>query len=176
MFLVVALYLDIWKQFIRDKTMWKGLGVVPILLFANMFLGIYYNLSIWYKLSRNTRAGMYITFIGAAITLVVNFVFIPSHSYWASAWATFLCYGTMMVVSFIWGQKNYKVPYAWKKLVAYMVIVALLYFIHHGLTRVWHSQVFSLALATLLTGAYTLFILRVERKEFRRLPVIGKYL
>ena len=176
MFLVVALYLDIWKQFIRDKKMWDGLGVVPILLFANMFLGIYYNLSIWYKLSRNTRAGMYITIIGAAITLIVNFIFIPTYSYRASAWATFLCYGTMMVISFIWGQKIYRVPYAWKKLVAYMVIVALLYFIHHGLTRVWHSQVFSLILATLLTGAYALFILRVERKEFRRIPVIGKYL
>lgn len=176
MFLVVALYLDIWKQFIRDETMWKGLGVVPILLFANMFLGIYYNLSIWYKLSRNTRAGAYITLIGAAITLVINYVFIPRFSYWASAWATFFCYGTMMVISFNWGQKAYRVPYAWKKLVAYMVIVALLFFIHYGLTRMWSNQAFSLILATLLTGAYTLFILRVERKEFRRLPVVGKYL
>lgn len=176
MFLVVALYLDIWKQFIRDKSMWEGLGVVPILLFANMFLGIYYNLSIWYKLSRNTRAGMYITFIGAAITLVINYTFIPRYGYWASAWATFFCYGSMMVFSFSWGQKSYRVPYAWKKLVAYMVIVALLYFIHLGLTHAWQNQAFSLTLATLLTGAYTLFILRVERREFRRLPVIGKYL
>jgi O-antigen/teichoic acid export membrane protein len=176
MFLVVALYLDIWKEFIRDKSMWKGLGVVPILLFANMFLGIYYNLSIWYKLSRNTRAGAYITLIGAAITLVINYVFIPWFGYWASAWATFLCYGTMMVISFNWGQKAYRVPYAWKKLVAYMVIVALLYFFHFGLTRIWPNKAFSLLLATILTGAYTLFILRVERKEFRRLPVVGKYL
>jgi len=176
MFLVVALYLDIWKQFIRDKSMWDGLGVVPILLFANMFLGIYYNLSIWYKLSRNTRAGAYITLIGAGITLVINYVFIPRFSYWASAWATFLCYGSMMVISYIWGQKAYRVPYAWKKLVAYMVIVALLYFVHHGLTRIWPHRVFSFILATLLTGGYALFILRVERKEFRRLPVIGKFL
>jgi len=176
MFLVVALYLDIWKQFIRDKSMWKGLGVVPILLFANMFLGIYYNLSIWYKLTRNTRAGAYITLIGAAITLVINYIFIPRFSYLASAWATFFCYGTMMVISFTWGQKAYRVPYAWKKLVAYMVIVALLFFIHYGITRLWGNQVFSFILATLLTGAYTYFILRVERKEFRRLPVVGKYL
>jgi O-antigen/teichoic acid export membrane protein len=176
MFLVVALYLNIWKHFIRDQKMWDGLDVVPILLFANMFLGIYYNLSIWYKLSRNTRAGAYITFIGAAITLVINYVFIPRFSYRASAWATFFCYGSMMVISFIWGQKAYRVPYAWKKLLAYMVIVTLLYFIHHGLTRLWRNEVFSLALATLLTGGYTLFILRVERKEFRRLPVVGKYL
>jgi O-antigen/teichoic acid export membrane protein len=176
MFLVVALYIDIWKHFIRDKKMWEGLGVVPILLFANMFLGIYYNLSIWYKLSRNTRAGAYITFIGAGITLIINYFFIPAYWYWASAWATFFCYGSMMVISFIWGQKAYRVPYAWKKLVAYMVIVALLYFTHRGLTRLWHNEAFSLVLATLLTGAYVLFILRIERKEFQRLPLIGKYL
>lgn len=176
MFLFVALYIDIWKQFIQDKTMWKGLGVVPILLFANMFLGIYYNLSIWYKLSRNTRAGAYITLIGAAITLVVNFVFIPYFSFWASAWATFLCYGSMMVISFVWGQKAYRVPYAWKKLVAYMVIVAVLYFIHLGLTHFWPGKIFSLVAATLLSGAYAAFILRIERREFRRLPLIGKYL
>jgi O-antigen/teichoic acid export membrane protein len=176
MFLVVALYLDIWKQFIRDKKMWDGLDVVPILLFANMFLGIYYNLSIWYKLSLNTRAGAYITLIGAAITLLINYAFIPRFSYRASAWATFFCYGSMMVISFVWGQRSYRVPYAWKKLVAYMVIVAVLYFIHHGLTRIWHGQAISLILGTLLTGGYTLFILRVERKEFRRLPLVGKYL
>jgi O-antigen/teichoic acid export membrane protein len=177
MFLFVALYLDIWKQlFIRDKSMWEGVTVVPILLFANMFLGIYYNLSIWYKLSRNTRAGAYITLIGAGITLVINYVFIPRFSYWASAWATCICYGSMMVISYLWGQKVYRVPYAWKKLVAYMVIVAVIYFVHYGLTHIWHHRGFSFILATLLTGAYALFILRIERKEFRRLPVLGKYL
>jgi O-antigen/teichoic acid export membrane protein len=175
MFLFVALYLDVWKQFIRDPRMWEGLKVVPILLFANMFLGIYYNLSIWYKLSRNTLAGAYITLIGAAITLIINYVFIPSFSYMASAWATFLCYGSMMVISFVWGQRVYRVPYAWKKLVAFMVIAALLYFLHHGLTRIWHDTIFSLGLATLLTGGYTYFITRVERKEFQRLPYVGKW-
>ena len=176
MFLFVALYLDIWKNFIRDKTMWQGLGVVPILLFANMFLGIYYNLSIWYKLTKNTRAGAVITLIGAAITLVINYFFIPRFSFWASAWATFLCYGSMMVMSYVWGQRSYRVPYAWKKLVAYMVIVALLYFVHLFLTHLWHNQLFSLALATTLSALYAFFILRVERREFQRLPVIGKYL
>jgi hypothetical protein len=68
------------------------------------------------------------------------------------------------------------VPYAHKKLVAYMVIVAILYFIHLFLTGIWTNRTFSLSLATLLSGMYTLFVLRVERKEFRRLPVIGKYL
>lgn len=176
MFLVVALYLDIWKHFIQNKKMWEGLKVVPILLFANMFLGIYYNLSIWYKLSHRTSAGAYITFIGVGITLLINYLFIPHYSYLACAWATFLCYGSMMVVSFVWGQKHYRIPYAWKKLVAYMVIVALLYFLHRGLTGWWSRTWFSYTLATVLLAAYSAFIIRIERKEFRKLPVIGKYI
>jgi O-antigen/teichoic acid export membrane protein len=175
MFLVVALYLDIWKQFIRDETMWEGLKVVPVLLFANMFLGIYYNLSIWYRLSHKTTPGAYITLIGASITLIINFLFIPHFSYMACAWATFACYGSMMVISFIWGQKEYRIPYAWRKLVAYMVIVALLYFIHHGATKWWPNTWFNYLLATLFLAGYSLFILRIERKEFQKLPVIGKY-
>lgn len=175
-FLFVMMYLDVLKYFIQDKSMWVGLKVVPILLFANMFLGIYYNLSIWYKLSSNTRSGAYITLIGAAITLIVNYFFIPHFGYMASAWATFLCYGSMMVISYVWGQRVYPVPYAWKKLVAYMVIVALLYFIFIGLTGLWPNRAFSLCLGTFFLAAYGLFILRVERREFRRLPVIGRFL
>jgi O-antigen/teichoic acid export membrane protein len=176
MFLFVTLYIDIWKYFITDHTMWVGLKVVPILLFANIFLGIYYNLSIWYKLSTNTRAGAYITLIGAGITLFINFVFIPRYGYMASAWATFICYGSMMVISFVWGQKVYRVPYAWKKLTAYLVIVALIYFLHHFIVGLWPNRVFSLALGTVFIGGYALFVLRVERKEFQRLPYIGKFL
>jgi O-antigen/teichoic acid export membrane protein len=176
MFLFVSLYMDIWKYFIQDPKMWEGLKVVPILLLANMFLGIYYNLSIWYRLSKKTVPGAYITLIGAGITLIINYLFIPSFSYMASAWATFLCYGSMMVISFVWGQKVYRIPYAWKKLLAYMVIATLVYFLHHFVTRLWPNRIFSVGLATLLTGGYALFILKIERKEFQRLPYIGKFL
>ncbi|HEY4108428.1 oligosaccharide flippase family protein [Puia sp.] len=175
-FLFVMMYIDVLKYFIQDPSMWVGLKVVPILLFANMFLGIYYNLSIWYKLSTSTRSGAYITLIGAAITLIVNYVFIPRFGFMASAWATFLCYASMMVISYVWGQKVYPVPYARKKLIAYMVIVALLYFVYVGLTGFWDNLVYHLTVGTILMAGYTVFILRVERKEFRRLPVIGKYL
>lgn len=170
MFLVVALYLDVWKiLFIRDEKMWAGLRVVPILLFANMFLGIYYNLSIWYRLSRKTTAGAYITLIGAGITIFVNFIFIPYFSYMACAWATFLCYGTMMVISYLWGQKSYPVPYAWKKLLAYMAIVVILYFIHIAIIGIWHSTVLNYTVATFFLAAFGLFIYRVETKEFDNL-------
>ena len=167
MFLVVALYLDVWKTlFIRDPKMWEGLKVVPILLFANMFLGIYYNLSIWYRLTKKTTSGAYITLIGAGITLAVNWLFIPHFSYMACAWATFLCYGTMMVISYIWGQKAYPVPYAWKKLVTYMVIVVLLYFIHRGIIQLWQNTLVNYTMASLLLLLFSLFIFMVEKKEF----------
>jgi O-antigen/teichoic acid export membrane protein len=175
-FLFVMVYLDVLKFFVQDPSMYVGLRVVPILLFANIFLGIYYNLSIWYKISTSTRPGAYITLIGAGITLVVNYVFIPSFGFMASAWATFLCYLSMMVISFVWGQKVYPVPYAWKKLLAYMVIVELLYLVYFGIATLWGNIVFHLVVGTVLLAAYALFILRVERKEFRRLPVIGKFL
>jgi O-antigen/teichoic acid export membrane protein len=175
-FLFVLMYIDVLKYFIQDPSMWVGLKVVPILLFANMFLGIYYNLSIWYKLSPNPRSGAYITLIGAAITLVVNYVFIPAFGFMASAWATFLCYGSMMVLSYIWGRRVYPVPYATKKLVAYMVIVTLEYFLFVGLRAVTDNLVVRLAAGTVLLGLFVVFILRVERREFRRLPVIGRYL
>ena len=175
MFLFVALYLDVWKVlFIQDEKMWAGLKVVPILLLANMFLGIYINLSIWYRLTRKTTAGAYITLIGAGITIAVNFIFIPYFSYMACAWATFLCYGTMMVISYVWGQKSYPVPYARKKLLAYMAIVVILYFIHQGIIRVWQGIVLNYTVATLFLVLFALFIYRIERKEFDNLLRMGR--
>jgi O-antigen/teichoic acid export membrane protein len=173
MFLLVSLYLDIWKYFIQDKKMWAGLKVVPILLLANMFLGIYINLSIWYRLTRKTTAGAYITLIGAGITIAVNFIFIPYFSYMACAWATFLCYGTMMVISYVWGQKSYPVPYAWKKLLSYMVIVVIFYFIHHAITGIWHNSALNYTVATCFLLLFGLFIYRIERKEFDNLFSTG---
>ena len=174
MFLVVALYLPVWKYFIASKH-WEGLKVVPVLLLANMFLGIYYNLSIWYKLGNKTSAGAYITLTGAAITIVINYFFIPYFSYIACAWATFFCYGSMMVFSFVWGQKEYKVPYAWKKLAAYMIIAVLLFFIHKGIISFTDKKIITLSVATLLLFIYIWFIAQVEKKELVKLPFVGKY-
>lgn len=180
MFLVVALYIDIWKYFLSTdpaklKIYWTGLKVVPILLLANMFLGIYYNLSIWYKLTHKTIAGAYITLVGAGLTLLINFIFIPYFGYMACAWATFLCYFSMMVISFIWGQKDYKIPYAWKKLCAYIIIVVVLFLIHEAFTHFFSGNIANFVSATLLLMLYVWFVLNVERKEFQRLPVVGKY-
>ena len=175
MFLVVALYLNIWKYFIQNRSFWSGLKVVPVLLLANMFLGIYYNLSIWYKLTNKTMYGAWITIAGAIITIVINYLFIPYFSYMACAWATFFSYGTMMVISFYWGQKHYRIPYAWKKLVAYMVIVVLIYFLHRGLVALNDNRYFDFISASILVFIYCWFLATIEKKELPKLPFIGKY-
>lgn len=174
MFLVVVLFLDIWKYFV-GRAYWSGLKVVPILLLANMFLGIYYNLSIWYKLSNKTMAGAWITVVGAAITLAINYTLIPRFSYMACAWATFSCYGSMMVLSYIWGQKHYRVPYAWKKLVAYLVISVVLYGVYELFNRFGFGTWTNRGFALILLALFSLMILNVERKEFQRLPYIGRF-
>ncbi len=174
MFLVVSLFMPLWKHFIGPKY-WAGLSVVPILLLANMFLGIYYNLSIWYKLSNKTLSGAYITLIGATITILLNYFFIPGYSYVACAWTTFFCYGSMMIISFLWGQKEYRIPYAWKKLVAYLVIIVLIYFIHQGIVALSNNIYLNVGSAIVLILLYCWFLGKIEKKELPKLPFIGKY-
>jgi O-antigen/teichoic acid export membrane protein len=175
MFLAVSLFIPLWRYFIDDKH-WEGLGVVPILLLANIFLGIYYNLSIWYKLGNKTKAGAYITLMGAGITFIINWLFIPRYGFIACAWATFFCYGSMMLISYSWGQKEYRIPYATKKLVAYMVIVVLLFFIHKAITTFLPNIYFHIALGLLFLFLYSAFILLIEKKELQKLPVVGRFI
>ncbi len=169
MFLGVVLYLDIWKEFIRNPDMYVGLRVVPILLMANMFLGVYYNLSIWYKLSNNTMAGAWITLLGAVITIAINYIAIPHFGYMASAWATFFCYGTMMIVSYKWGQKVYPIPYATKKLIAYFMISLMLFGINNLLRMISNNQPFNYLFATILLLLFIAFVARIEKKELKSL-------
>ncbi len=176
MFLFVMLYIDVLKYFIQNPIMHRGLGVVPVLLLANIFLGIYYNLSIWYKLGHKTSAGAYITLIGAAITIAVNYFFIPRFSFMACAWATFFCYGSMMVVSYVWGQKVFRVPYAWARLSGYIILALAFYFIHVLVLGYSDALSFNITTATTLMIIYLFLMCRFEKKEFARLPVIGKYL
>jgi O-antigen/teichoic acid export membrane protein len=169
MFLAVVLYLDVWKLFIRNPLMYEGLKVVPILLIANMFLGVYYNLSIWYKLSNKTMAGAWITLIGAVITIAINYFGIPHFSYMASAWATFTCYGAMMVISYKWGQKVYRIPYATKKLIAYFIIALIIYGINSLVHFISKNNAFNYLFASILLFIYIWFITLVEKKELKKI-------
>jgi O-antigen/teichoic acid export membrane protein len=173
-FLGVALYLPIWKYFI-GKDYRVGLGIVPILLMANIFLGIYYNLTVWYKLTNKNIYGAWITIFGSFISVVLNYIFIPSYGLVACAWSTLIVYAVMMLLSYYYGQKYYPIPYAWKKLVAYLSIVLIIFFIHKGITTLLPNVIFSCILATILIAAYCWFLTLVEQKEFSKLPVVGKY-
>ncbi len=128
-FLLVTLNIDIFKYFIQNETYWVGLQVVPILLMANIFLGIYYNQSIWFKLSGKTKFGAYIALFGASITVLINILYIPKFGYMACAWATLIVYFTQMVISYILGQRHYPIPYNLKKFIFYISLALALFFL-----------------------------------------------
>jgi O-antigen/teichoic acid export membrane protein len=120
-FLGIVVFLDIFKHFINPNY-WVALEIVPIVLLANLFFGIYHNLSIWYKLTDKTRYGMYFSIFGAIITLVFNLLLLPVIGYMAAAWATLVAYSAMMLVSFIFGRKHYPIPYQIKRTLTYLFI------------------------------------------------------
>lgn len=125
--------IEILKSFIsRDKAhlgeYWVGLPAVPYLLLGYVCLGIYMNLSVWYRLSDQTRFGLYIALTGAVITILLNFVLIPRYSYMGSAWVSMIAYATMMVISYVLGQKYYPIPYNLKRILVYLFISTIIAF------------------------------------------------
>ncbi|MBP2283669.1 O-antigen/teichoic acid export membrane protein [Flavobacterium sp. CG_23.5] len=166
--LSVIVFADIFKQFmIRDSSYWEAMKVVPLIILANFFLGIYTNLSVWYKLIDKTYIGAYISIVGAIVTLVLNYLLIPTMSYMGSAIATIAAYGSMMLISYYLGNKYYPIPYDAKKIGGYLalsigfsavsfygfrenyyvgisLLLAFLYFIYYNeketLTRILNSK------------------------------------
>jgi O-antigen/teichoic acid export membrane protein len=133
MFMGVSLNLDILGDlFLKQAVFREGMYVVPVLLIANVFLGIYYNLAVWFKVSKTktgkfrTHYGLYIAFIGASITLLANFALIPVLGYLGSALATLLSYFAMVLSSYLWGQKYYPIPYNVKAISAYFMLAIAL--------------------------------------------------
>lgn len=133
-FLGVSLNIDIIKHFIPNQNYWEGLKIVPILLLANVFLGIYINQSIWYKLSGQTRFGAYIAIVGALFTIGLNLAFIPTYGYIACAWVTLIVYGGQMVASYLLGQKHYPIPYNLRKFGLYSVTALLIFLLFQLVT------------------------------------------
>ena len=127
-FLGVMIYYDLVQQFIGEEFHdARGLIIVPVLLLANLFLGIYYNLAVWFKLTEKTKFGAYLAIFGAVITLALNFALIPVLGFEGSAWATLVCYFTMAVVSYFLGRKHYPIPYDLKRIGAYLSLMLLLF-------------------------------------------------
>jgi len=122
-FLGVMVFIDpLKKLLVRDAAFWEALDVVPIILLASFCLGIYHNLSVWYKVTDRTRFGAYISSVGAIITLAINISLIPKIGYMASAWATLAAYGSMMILSYYFGKKYYPIPYNMRKIVFYLSV------------------------------------------------------
>lgn len=131
-FLMVTLFIDFFKYFIGEEFR-AGLEVVPILLLANLCLGIYVNLSIWYKLTDRTVMGAFVSLAGAGLTIVLNIWWIPTLGYVGSAWATLACYGAMVIVSYLLGRKYYPVAYDVKRVIGYTGLGIALYLAHDQL-------------------------------------------
>lgn len=124
--LVVVVYADILKAiFIPNPDYWEAMDIVPIIILASFFLGIYHNLSVWYKVTDRTKFGAYISTIGAILTIVINLVFIPHYGYMASAVATLVAYGAMMLMSLFFGRMYYPIPYNFRKIIFYLILSIL---------------------------------------------------
>ncbi|NER13215.1 oligosaccharide flippase family protein [Leptobacterium flavescens] len=124
--LSVVVFADVLKPIIiRSEEYWEAMSIVPLILLANLCLGIYHNLSVWYKVTDQTKYGAYISVFGALITLALNFILIPIIGYMGAAIATLAAYGSMMLLSFYLGQRKYPIPYNLKKTGGFLVLSIL---------------------------------------------------
>ena len=172
-FLAVIGYMDILRYVIRDRSYWPGLRVVPIVMAAEIMMGIYFNLSFWYKLIDKTIYGAWFSGAGCLVLVVVNVVFVPRYSYMACAWGGVAGYGTAMLLSYFVGQKKYPIDYPVKEMMAYVVLTAVLTAGMTAANRLLPMGA-SLAVNTLLI---LVFVAYLVKRDFplSGLPVIGKY-
>ena len=165
-FLGMVLYIDLIK-FIIDKQYHIGLKVVPIILLANLFFGIYFALSMWYKLTDKTRYGAYMALTGAAITIGLNFLLVPLMGYMGSAIAVLACFTTMMIISYYFGQKFYAIPYNVKRIGTYFLIAGVLFVFSRFSTDL--SAFPKYTLHTLYVFLFLVFIFMLEKRELMTL-------
>ena len=171
-FLLVVGYMDILKYIVRNQDYWVGLKVVPIVMAAEIMMGVYFNLSFWYKVIDKTIWGAIFSGIGCAVLLVVNIIFVPRYGYMACAWGGFAGYGVAMLASYFVGQKYYPLNYPMKDISLYVVLAFILY----GFMRAaddW-APILSMAFNTLLILVFAGVIIKRDL-PLGSLPVIGKY-
>lgn len=161
-FLGMTLFIDVIKIVI-DASYHEGLKVVPIILMANLFLGVYFTLSLWYKLTDKTIYGAYIASGGAVLTLVLNSLLIPVIGYMGSAIALLICFSGMTVVSYILGQKHFPVNYNLKRMGVYFVVAVALFFLFNGFE--YHSVLLKYTIAVLLFCSFCVLVFFKEKRE-----------
>ena len=172
-FLVVIAYIDILRFIIPNESYWPGLRVVPIVMAAEIMMGVYFNLSFWYKLIDKTIYGAWFSAAGCLVLVVVNVLFVPKYSYMACAWGGVAGYGTAMVLSYLVGQRKYPINYPLKSIGVYVAITALFYFLMN-LANDNLPEWAALAVNTALVVAFIGHIVYHDL-PMKSLPVVGKY-
>lgn len=164
--LFVVVFADVLKVIlVPNNEYWRAMKVVPLIILANFFLGIYTSLSVWYKLIDKTKIGAYISAIGALITLILNYILIPKYSYMGSAIATLAAYGSMMAISYYYGNKYYPIPYDNKKIFGYLFVSIFLSGISFYVPIFRESLLFGIVAIIL----FSYFVFRNEKETLLRL-------
>lgn len=171
-FLGMVFYMDVFKFLIRHDY-WAGLRVIPIVLFSYIFQGVFFNLSLWYKLTDKTMYGAWFSVVGTVITVLINVIFVPVFSYMASAWAAFACYFVMMVVSYYFGQKNMPIQYDMKSIGLYTGVALILYAM--SLLIETPHPVINMLLKTVLLFIF-LFLLVKRDFPLKKIPVLKRFI
>ena len=170
-FLGVMFFLPVLKHFV-SPAYWSGLDVVPVMMMAELFFGIFFNLSLWYKLTDRTRWGMYFSLIGFALMLALNLWFVPAigipSGYMGSAWAAFISYFVIMVLSWFVGRHYYPLPYPLARMGRYLVFAAVLYAIGEYAVNIDSHPLVAYTLRTVLLVLYIAGVARAEGLISRR--------
>jgi O-antigen/teichoic acid export membrane protein len=163
-FLGMMLYIDILKHLIEVQYH-VGLKVVPLILMGNLFFGVFFSVSMWYKLKDKTWYGVYISLIGAFITLILNFLLIPKMGYMGSAIAALTCFFVMMIINYLWGQKFYPIPYDLKRIATYFIISIVIYAI--SLFSSYFNPYLKYSVNTLLMIGFLISVYKLEKSELQ---------
>jgi O-antigen/teichoic acid export membrane protein len=172
-FLLVVGYLDILKHLIGEDY-WTGLRVVPIVMAAEIMMGIYFNLSFWYKIIDKTIWGAWFSGIGCVVLLAVNIIFVPKYGYMACAWGGVAGYGVAMITSYIVGQKYYPLNYPMQSIAYYVALTVMLTMAMYYIPDIYHfGPVLTIAFNTLCICCFVSYILHNDL-PLSSLPIIGK--
>ena len=170
-FLAVVFYLDVIKLVLIEPGYWEGLKVVPIVMVAEIFMGVYFNLSYWYKLIEQTKWGAYFSLIGCALIISINLIFIPIYGYMACAWAGVIGYGLITLISYLVGQRINPIQYDLKRIGMYVALTVVLFLIgtYVPISNIYLRMVFR----TILLGVYISFIIKKDL-PLSKIPIINK--
>ena len=171
-FLVVMGYINILRHII-GRDYWEGLKVVPIVMAGTIMMGVYFNLSFWYKLIDKTIWGAYFSGIGCFVLILINIIFVPQYGYMACAWAGLIGYATAMTLSYFVGQKKYPINYPLKSIGIY-VLIAVFFFIAITYSNEYLPKIYALTVNTLIIFAFVAHIIYHDL-PLSSMPVIGKY-